>query len=140
MSISKKKELSSESACLACSQPHFCCREGAWVDVREAEKILGLGLGGNFFNLEKDDDFPSGYRIATSYNHSRCTFLNPKGLCTIHIADYGLKPAYCKEFPYEDGKLSPWADEVCLFFSNKRKTARIKKARAVRARRLSSGR
>ncbi|MBI4982091.1 MAG: hypothetical protein HZC15_02950, partial [Candidatus Omnitrophica bacterium] len=109
-----------------------------WVDLEEAKKILSLGLKGDFFHLEEDKDFPSGYRVGTSYEDNGCSFLDPDGLCSIHKVDYGLKPAHCKEFPYEDGKLSPLADVLCIQAKQKRKAQRkavssrldkIKKAR-----------
>ncbi|MDD4879368.1 MAG: hypothetical protein PHR22_02795 [Candidatus Omnitrophica bacterium] len=110
--------------CLKCRQQHSCCDFGAWVDLEVAKKILSLKLKGDFYHLEKDKDFPSGYRVGTSYEDNCCSFLTPSGLCSIHKADYSLKPAHCKEFPYEKGKLSPFADVLCL-----RAKPKIKKKR-----------
>lgn len=109
-----------EIDCSKCAKQSACCGSGAWVDLEEAKKILSLGLKGDFFQLEKDADFPSGYRIGTSYNDNPCTFLTPEGLCAIHCADYNLKPAYCKEFPLENGRLSPFADILCLAVKSKK--------------------
>lgn len=100
--------------CQECKKQAACCDFGAWVDLEEAKKILTLGLKGIFYHLEKDEDFPSGYKVGTSYEDSRCSFLDPQGLCSIHKVNYDLKPFYCKEFPYEDGKLSPFAGALCL--------------------------
>jgi len=108
--------------CLKCKEQHVCCDFGAWVDLEEAKKILSLGLKGEFFHLEEDKSFPSGYRVGTSLGDSRCSFLEPDGLCAIHKVDYNFKPAYCKEFPYEDGELSPFAEVLCLAVKSKRKT------------------
>ncbi len=99
--------------CLKCREKKSCCDFGAWVDLEEAKKILSLGLKGDFYHLEKDKDFPSGYRVGTSYVDNLCSFLTPEGLCSIHKVDYNLKPAHCREFPYENGKLSPFADLLC---------------------------
>lgn len=99
--------------CVSCRKKHACCDFGVWVDLEEAKKIIGLGLQGDFFHLEKDDDFLSGYRVGTSYEDEKCSFLTPEGLCSIHAADYNLKPSHCREFPYENGKLSPLADVLC---------------------------
>ena len=99
--------------CSQCKKQSVCCSYGAWVDLEEAKKIAPLGLKGEFYHLEKDDDFPSGYKVGTSYENEPCSFLNAKGLCSIHVVDYALKPSYCKQFPYEDGKLSPWAKDLC---------------------------
>ena len=99
--------------CLKCKQKSSCCDFGVWVDLEEAKKIISLGLKGDFFHLEEDEDFPSGYRVGTSYVDNRCTFLTPEGLCAIHKVDYNFKPAHCREFPYENGKLSPFADLLC---------------------------
>ncbi len=107
--------------CLKCKQQHVCCDFGAWVDLEEAKKILSLGLKGDFFHLEKDDDYPSGYRVGTSYEDNRCSFLTPDGLCSIHKIDYNLKPDHCKEFPYENGKLAPIADMLCSVVKSEKK-------------------
>ncbi|MFH1283377.1 MAG: YkgJ family cysteine cluster protein [bacterium] len=103
-----------EIDCMSCKEQHRCCSSGAWVDLEEAKRIAGLGLKGEFFNLEKDGDFPSGYKVGTSYKDRPCTFLTEDGLCSIHVIDYGLKPSYCKEFPYEDGELSPHYEDLCV--------------------------
>jgi Fe-S-cluster containining protein len=114
--------------CLNCKQKHTCCDFGAWVDLEEAKKILSLKLKGDFYHLEKDSDFPSGYKVGTSYEDNHCSFLTLEGLCAIHKVDYGLKPAHCKEFPYEKGKLSPYAGVLCSRMKLKRKIR--KKARS----------
>jgi Fe-S-cluster containining protein len=98
-----------------------CCDFGAWVDLEEAKKILSLGLKGDFYHLEKDDDFPSGYKVGTSYEDNRCSFLTPEGLCAVHKADYNLKPVHCKEFPYDNGKLATNAKLLCPAAKSKKK-------------------
>ncbi|MFH1442146.1 MAG: YkgJ family cysteine cluster protein [Candidatus Omnitrophota bacterium] len=108
--------------CDKCEKQHACCETGAWVDLEEAKKIMSLGIkGGEFHQFEKDDDFPSGYCVATSYNSGPCTFLTPEGLCEIHKIGYNLKPYYCKEFPYENGKIAYFAKELCLEYKKIRK-------------------
>jgi len=102
--------------CLECKSQSDCCRVGAWADLEEAKKIAALGLKGEFFQLEQDNDFPSGYRIGTSYEDKPCTFLDSDGLCSIHKIDYALKPNACKDFPYENSRLSPYADVLCTSF------------------------
>lgn len=105
--------------CLECSKKENCCQTGAFVDLKEALKILSLGLPGKFYYLKKDKKFPSGYKVDTSYNHGPCSFLTTEGLCSIHKIDYDLKPTYCKEFPYEDGKIASLAKEFCLLAGRK---------------------
>ncbi len=107
--------------CSKCRSQSDCCQTGAWVDLEEAKKIVTLGLKGEFFQLEKDKDFPSGYRIGTSYEYNPCSFLDSDGLCSIHRVDYSLKPNSCKEFPYEKNKVSPVADVLCTLFKSKNK-------------------
>jgi Fe-S-cluster containining protein len=107
--------------CLKCKKQDVCCNFGAWVDLEEAKKILSLGLKGDFYHLERDDDYPSGYRVGTSYEDNNCSFLTPGGLCAIHKVDYDLKPAHCREFPYENGRLSPLADVLCSEVKSRRK-------------------
>jgi len=117
----KPKKGTQKIDCLKCREQHSCCNFGAWVDLDEAKKILALGLKGDFYHLEKDGDYPSGYRVGTSVEDNRCSFLTPKGLCSIHKVNYDLKPAHCKEFPYEDGKLSPFADVLCSVVKSKKR-------------------
>ncbi len=102
-----------EIDCSKCEEKHVCCKMGAWVDLEIAKKISTLGLKGIFYHLEPDKDFPSGFKVGTSYEEDRCSFLTEDGLCSIHQADYSLKPAHCKEFPYENDKLSPYAPVLC---------------------------
>jgi Fe-S-cluster containining protein len=95
---------------------------GAWVDLEEAKKILKLGIkGGDFFHLEKDDDYPSGYKVGTSYEDEPCSFITRGGLCAIHKIDYRLKPTHCKEFPYEGKSLSSIAKYLCVLVKAKSK-------------------
>lgn len=108
--------------CLKCKEQHACCNFGAWVDLEEAKKILSLGLKGDFYHLEKDKDFPSGYKVGTSREDDPCSFLTPEGLCAIHKVDYSFKPVHCKEFPYENGKLSPLVNVLCHEAKSKKKT------------------
>jgi hypothetical protein len=122
----KKISLKKIIECLECRNQEDCCSTGAWVDLDEAKKIATLGLKGEFFQLEKDKDFPSGYRIGTSYEYNSCSFLDPDGLCSIHKVDYSLKPNSCKEFPYENNKLSPVADELCTLYKSKMEPTRTK--------------
>ncbi len=99
--------------CLKCKQQSSCCSFGVWIDLEEAKKILSLGLKGDFYHLEKDEDFPSGYKVGSSYEDNPCSFLCADGLCAIHKVNYGLKPLHCKEFPYEKGRLSDLVPVLC---------------------------
>jgi len=116
---SKKRSAQELIDCRECKSQADCCSTGAWVDLDEAKKIETLGLKGEFFQFEEDKDFPSGYRIGTSYGFDPCSFLEPDGLCSIHKVDYSLKPASCKEFPYENNKLSPVAGQLCTLYKSK---------------------
>jgi Fe-S-cluster containining protein len=113
--------------CLKCRNQADCCRFGAWIDLEEAKKILTLGIKGDFFHLEIDKDFPSGYKVGTSYEDEQCAFQDIDGLCRIHKVDYALKPVTCKEFPYENGKIAPIADVLCVVHRS-----RIKKAKTAK--------
>jgi Fe-S-cluster containining protein len=92
---------------------------GAWIDLKEAKQIISLGIKGDFFHLEKDDTFPSGYKVGTSYEDDPCSFLRSDGLCAIHKVDYKFKPQSCKEFPYEDNKVSSFAKILCTPYKSK---------------------
>lgn len=120
--MARKKKRKNQVDCGECAEQAKCCRLGAWVDLDEAKKILSLGIkGGDFFHLEKDDDYPSGYRVGTSVEDESCSFLTREGLCAIHAINYSLKPDHCREFPYEKGKLSPLAEYLCETVKSHRK-------------------
>lgn len=110
--------------CLNCKQQHACCDCGVWVDLETAKKILNLGLKGNFYHLKKDKGFPSGYKAGTSDGDKPCSFLTGKGLCSIHKVDFGLKPVHCKEFPYDNGRLSAAAKRLCVAVKSKKQKSK----------------
>jgi Fe-S-cluster containining protein len=114
--------------CNKCPRQCTCCETGAWVDLEEAKKILASGhkFPGSFFEFEKDETFPSGYRVGTSLAFGRCTFLTDDGLCSIHKVSYDLKPSLCKEFPLEKGKPAPFLDELCYFVKSKNAGREVK--------------
>lgn len=115
----KKKKIIN---CRKCKAQYECCLTGAWLDLDEAKNILKLRIkGGDFFHLARDKKYPSGYRTSTSVGDSPCVFLTPEGLCAIHKIDYALKPSHCKEFPYENGKLSPFVKYLCGAVKSKQK-------------------
>ncbi|MBM3243956.1 MAG: YkgJ family cysteine cluster protein [Candidatus Omnitrophica bacterium] len=105
--------------CHKCKTQSDCCQLGAWIDLEEAKRIISAGIKGDFFHLEKDNEFPSGYKVGTSIEDEPCVFLDHDGLCRIHKFDYTLKPVTCKEFPYEDGCLSSFADVLCTPYKAK---------------------
>lgn len=123
----RKKKHKNNIDCRQCRTQSDCCMTGTWADFEEAKKIVNLGLKGEFFQLEKDKDFPSGYCIGTSYGDSSCSFLDSDGLCSIHKVDYNLKPKTCKEFPYENSKMSPFVDILCTLYRSRMKNRDKKK-------------
>lgn len=129
MAARKKKKVSRKRInCVECKSQTDCCSFGTWIDLEEAKRIISAGIKGDFFHLEIDRDFPSGYRVGTSYEDNLCSFLDPDGLCSIHKVDYSLKPKTCKEFPYENDKLSEFADMLCTLHKSRMKPARTKTA------------
>jgi Fe-S-cluster containining protein len=116
---SRKRKIIDEINCKECKTQKDCCRMGAWIDLEEAKRIVLAGIKGDFFHLERDSDFPSGYCVGTSYEDEPCSFLDSKGLCRIHKLDYSLKPITCKEFPYEDNKISSFVDVLCTPYKAK---------------------
>ncbi|MDD5116597.1 MAG: YkgJ family cysteine cluster protein [Candidatus Omnitrophica bacterium] len=125
--MEKRRKKKDEIDCGKCKNQAGCCSLGAWIDLEEAKKILTLGIKGDFFHLEIDKEFPSGFKVGTSYEDEPCVFLDADGLCRVHKIDYTFKPATCKEFPYEGNKIAPIAKYIC---SEHR--LRLKKARAGR--------
>ena len=124
----KKLKAETKIDCLDCKTQADCCKLGAWIDLEEAKKIISLGIKGDFFHLEKDKDFPSGYCIGTSYEDEPCSFLDNDGLCSIHKVSYRHKPITCIEFPYEGKKLSSFVDVLCTPYKSKIKK-RLKKGK-----------
>ena len=104
--------------CNECKTQSDCCQTGAWIDLEEAKRIVDRGIQGVFYHLEKDKDYPSGYRVGTSFEDNSCSFLDPDGLCAVHKVDYALKPRSCKEFPYEGKKLSCFVDYLCTMYKS----------------------
>ncbi|MFA5005237.1 MAG: YkgJ family cysteine cluster protein [Candidatus Omnitrophota bacterium] len=117
----RKARAKNKIDCDSCRTQSDCCRMGAWADLNEAKKIVTLGLKGEFFQLEKDDEFPSGYKLGTSYEDDPCTFLDADGLCSIHKISYRLKPQVCKNFPYQGKRLDYFADVLCTVHKNNKK-------------------
>jgi Fe-S-cluster containining protein len=113
--------------CLKCKDPADCCRLGAWIDLEEAKKILARRIKGDFFHLEIDAAFPSGYKVGTSYEDEQCAFQDTDGLCRIHKVDYSLKPVTCKEFPFEGKKIAPIAKRLCVMHRSKIEQDKLRK-------------
>lgn len=101
-----------------------CCREGgAYVDVRERDRILAHAElirphlddtqnpdPGQWFEPEEklDPDYPSGACAGTAHVAGRCNFLDRSGLCSLQSAalaagmhKWALKPMYCALFPLD---------------------------------------
>lgn len=110
-----------KSTCEDCEMMGSCCRYGTTVGLEEAKKILKLDLLGEFYNLESDISFKSGYSLSTSINGEPCSFLCSDGKCSIHKISYKYKPKYCKQFPCEDGKLINQSYQLCYKLNKKDK-------------------
>jgi len=117
--------------CCQCKTQSDCCRVGAWIDLNEAKRIISRGIKGDFFHLEKDKHFPSGYKVGTSYEDESCSFLDSDGLCLVHKVDYSLKPKTCIEFPYENNRISYFADVLCTLYKTRIK--KINKRRKLKS-------
>ncbi|MFA6281649.1 MAG: YkgJ family cysteine cluster protein, partial [Candidatus Omnitrophota bacterium] len=87
--------------CVKCGK---CCQHGVEVDIEEAKKLI-IKYGKMFHEMHFDKDFPSGFAVSTSIKDGKCMFLK-KRKCSI----YKDRPEYCKQFPFENGKLSPIAN------------------------------
>lgn len=113
--------------CDVCRDQSGCCRYGAWIDLEEAKKILLHGIKGDFFHLEIDKEFPSGFKVGTSIEDQKCVFLDRDGLCRIHKVDYSIKPVTCKEFPYEGGRVSSFASVLCSVHKTNLRKKKLRK-------------
>ena len=122
----KKRKTRKSIDCFECKTQADCCRFGAWIDLEEAKRILFKGIKGDFFHLERDSSFPSGFKVGTSFEDERCVFLDSDGLCSIHKIDYKLKPVTCKEFPYENNRISNFANVLCTLYKSRLKKRKKK--------------
>ena len=122
----KKRKTRKSIDCFECKTQADCCRFGAWIDLEEAKRILSKGIKGDFFHLERDSSFPSGFKVGTSFEDERCVFLDSDGLCSIHKIDYKLKPVTCKEFPYENNRISNFANVLCTLYKSRLKKRKKK--------------
>ena len=112
--------------CLECKQQSSCCSFGAWVDLEEAKKISTLGLKGIFIILNRIRIFLPAIELERAMKIIPVLFSLRDGLCVIHKVDYSFKPAHCKEFPYENGKLSPMVDSLCSLAKSKKNKEKTK--------------
>jgi hypothetical protein len=100
-----------------------CCRRGAYVDVRERERVLAHADlirphmdqtqtrdPTQWFEREEklDADYPSGSCVGTAEVNGKCAFLNERGWCSLQVAataagmhKWALKPSYCVLYPIE---------------------------------------
>lgn len=97
-----------------------CCWYGVYVDLKEMELILEnkeiikqymdetqtKDESKWFEDIEKDDDFESGYCAGTQIYNNKCVFLDKNGFCSLQKAAmdrneyrWKYKPIYCVIFP-----------------------------------------
>lgn len=107
------------AVCIECDQG-TCCREGVEVDLLEVARILErpLDLPKPWFKfLGRDKKFPSGYKFTTLLKNRRCIFQNGRMRCRV----YEIRPRFCVEFPFEEGKKAPYYHSLCHHAKKKRK-------------------
>ncbi len=89
-----------------------CCQDGVEVDLDEAKKISKLKVNVKkpwFEGLFEDSDMPSGWGISTVKRDGRCLFQRKNYLCMI----YEHRPAFCREFPIENGRIAEFYNYLC---------------------------
>ncbi|MFH1691317.1 MAG: YkgJ family cysteine cluster protein [Candidatus Omnitrophota bacterium] len=97
--------------CKECYQGS-CCRQGVEADLFEVARILKLDLDIPrpwFDYVGRDKRSPSGYVFSTVLKNRRCIFQDDNMRCRI----YEVRPRYCSEFPFEDGKVAPYYKHLC---------------------------
>jgi len=102
-----------------------CCQDGVDVDLAEAKRISRLKLKIRkpwFEDLFKDEGSPSGWAVGTVVRNNRCVFQDTNKRCRV----YSVRPRYCREFPYENGRPAPFYKELC----NKGKIIKINKKKS----------
>ncbi|MFA5038584.1 MAG: YkgJ family cysteine cluster protein [Candidatus Omnitrophota bacterium] len=96
-----------------------CCRDGVEVDLFEASQILkrAPAVPRPWFKfLRSDKRSPSGFVFSTVLRHRRCVFQNDAKRCIV----YDIRPRYCREFPFEDGRPAPYYHALCHHGAKKR--------------------
>jgi len=89
-----------------------CCRDGVELDLLDVARILRKNPDVPkpwFRYLSRSKEFPSGFRFETMVRRRRCVFQMEDRRCAI----YDVRPAYCREFPIEDGRRAPLYDYLC---------------------------
>lgn len=101
--------------CAKCSSG-VCCSEGVEMDIEQAKTITAILLKSKFklaqpwfYHLSPDDDFPSGWSLATVVKGGRCVFQDENFRCLI----YNIRPLHCRDFPYEGGRIFRRLKHVC---------------------------
>ncbi len=100
-----------------------CCRQGVEVDLFEVAQILKMKLDIPkpwFVFLSRDKRTPSGYKFSTLLKNRRCIFQDDNMRCRI----YEVRPRYCAEFPFEDGRVAPFYRDLCHHSKKRRKSKR----------------
>lgn len=104
-----------------CTCSGNCCKFGAWIDLKEKEKILHFSLliaevmdlsqknnPNSWFNkkIKKDGDYSSGKCAEIKTINKKCAFQDQQGHCSIQkacltsgIDGWALKPFYCILYP-----------------------------------------
>ncbi|MFC1703274.1 YkgJ family cysteine cluster protein [Candidatus Omnitrophota bacterium] len=103
-----------------------CCKDGVEVDFKKAIELslLDLNLKKPWFEgLCRDNDFPSGWRVATIVRDRRCVFQRKNKLCRI----YPVRPLHCADFPIENGKIPSLYKYLCSESRKNKKCRSVKK-------------
>lgn len=105
--------------CRVCNKG-ACCAQGVEVDLFEVARILKKPLNLKkpwFYFMGPDKEFPSGFNFSTTLRNGRCVFQDSRFRCRI----YEIRPRYCAEFPFENGKKAPYYHALCHHMKKSRK-------------------
>ncbi len=106
-----------------CDCNSTCCRRGAYVDIKERERVLAhadmirpyldetqTSDETQWFETEiiDDPDYVSGKCVGTNSVNGKCAMQDKRGYCSLQVAATGegrhkwdIKPLYCFLFPIE---------------------------------------
>lgn len=90
----------------------LCCQEGVELNQEEMKRIAEFNpeVKRPWFGLIDAEDEPDpGYTHETLVRDGRCIFQHKDKRCLV----YEVRPAYCAEFPLEDGKLAKYYKRLC---------------------------
>lgn len=101
-----------EKACERC-KIGSCCYEGTELSAEEVKRVIAFDpdVPKPWFRLvEKHEGLDPRYPFSTIVRDGSCVFHDKNNRCMI----YPVRPGFCREFPFENGKAAPYYQRLCI--------------------------